>query len=108
MASSIEGVATIESPGKLNVRFPSMPVNVKAPYWVIGTDYDSYAVVYSCSDVGIIFSARTVWILTRDRNPSLEVLQKGYQVLEMNRISKAYLMRTDQTHCNKDEGENNV
>jgi hypothetical protein len=29
-----------------------------APYWVIGTDYTSYAVVYSCSSRGFFNSSK--------------------------------------------------
>lgn len=41
-----------------------------------------------------------VWILTRDQNPDLKILQKAYAVLDQKRISKAYLLRTDQYNCN--------
>lgn len=52
---SIEGVANFADPslseGKLEVKFPSSPV---ADYWVIGTDYDNYSVVWSCTDLQIV------------------------------------------------------
>lgn len=41
-----------------------------------------------------------VWILTREQNPDTAILQKAYAVLDKNRITKAYLMRTDQFNCN--------
>jgi hypothetical protein len=37
--------------------FSTVTVLVDAPYWVLGTDYDNYAVVWSCSNFGI-FSTR--------------------------------------------------
>jgi len=37
--------------------FSTVAVLVDAPYWVLGTDYDNYAVVWSCSNFGI-FSTR--------------------------------------------------
>jgi hypothetical protein len=36
---------------------PAVAVLVDAPYWVLGTDYDNYAVVWSCSNFGL-FSTR--------------------------------------------------
>jgi hypothetical protein len=36
---------------------PAVTVLVDAPYWVLGTDYDNYAVIWSCSNFGI-FSTR--------------------------------------------------
>ena len=37
--------------------FCTVAVLVDAPYWVLGTDYDNYAVIWSCSNFGI-FSTR--------------------------------------------------
>ncbi|KAI8438143.1 hypothetical protein MSG28_010769 [Choristoneura fumiferana] len=84
--------------GKLAVQFPSLPFHFSAPYWVIDTDYDNYAVVWGCNDFGV-FHTRNAWILTRARNPDLPVLEKAYAVLDKNNISRAYLMRTDQKSC---------
>lgn len=41
----------IEGPtvAKLWVTFPS--VGGEAPYWVLDTDYDTYALVWSCTDI---------------------------------------------------------
>lgn len=41
-----------------------------------------------------------VWILTRERNADMETMKKAYDVLDRNKISKGYLMRTDQFNCN--------
>lgn len=38
---------------KLIVTFPFLPLAVDAPYWVLDTDYVSYAVVWSCSNFGV-------------------------------------------------------
>lgn len=56
VSSSIEGVGKpvvkIEE-AKLIVTFPTLPLPVDAPYWVLDTDYTSYAVVWSCSNFGV-------------------------------------------------------
>ncbi|XP_014601794.1 PREDICTED: uncharacterized protein LOC106785667 [Polistes canadensis] len=101
VAMSIEGYARFEGPpneSKLLVTFPSVPFAGDAPYWVLGTDYKNYAVVWSCRNYGI-FNAKIVWILARERSPSVVVMQDAYQVLDRNRISRAYFIRTDQRNC---------
>ncbi|XP_069672058.1 apolipoprotein D-like [Periplaneta americana] len=99
--STIEGVVRLvgrTDESKLSVRFPSLPVLVDAPYWVLGTDYDNYAVVWSCTNFGI-FSTRNAWILTRSRHPTLDVMEQAYSVVDKHGISRAYFIRTDQKNC---------
>lgn len=86
---------------KLIVTFPFLPLAVDAPYWVLDTDYVSYAVVWSCSNFGV-FNVRNVWILGREPKPPVADLEKAYQVLDKNRISRAYFIRTDQKNCPAD------
>lgn len=59
--SEIQGEANQVSrsdEGKLSVRFPSLPVNFAAPYWIVDTDYDNYAVVWSCYDFGFFHTRK--------------------------------------------------
>jgi apolipoprotein D and lipocalin family protein len=49
--SSITGKARIVSNAKLLVSFNGIPGNRESNYWVVGTDYTTYTVVYSCSNV---------------------------------------------------------
>ena len=37
-------------PAKLKIKFSSIPLGFEGNYWVLGTDYDSFSVVFSCSD----------------------------------------------------------
>lgn len=68
--NQIEGEATpdnITEPAKLGVKFFwLMP---SAPYWVLATDYENYALVYSCTTIIWLFHLDHVWIL--GRNPYL-------------------------------------
>ncbi|KAJ1527796.1 hypothetical protein ONE63_007747 [Megalurothrips usitatus] len=99
--STIEGEVKLVSrsdDAKLTVRFPSLPLTLDVPYWVLDTDYDNYAVVWSCSNFGI-FSTRNAWILTRHREPPLDVMERAYNVVDKNGVSRAYFTRTDQKRC---------
>ncbi|KAJ8669023.1 hypothetical protein QAD02_000282 [Eretmocerus hayati] len=98
--SSIEGYAVQKTPGdaKLGVIFPSSPIKSEGPYWIVDTDYDSYAVVWSCSELGFA-SAKIAWILTRERFPVHAVIEAAYQAIDKAKINKQFFMRTDQKHC---------
>ncbi|XP_046966533.1 apolipoprotein D-like [Vanessa cardui] len=105
MKSQIEGEAMQVSrsdEGKLSVRFPSLPINMAAPYWVVDTDYDNFALVWSCYEFGV-FHTRNAWILTRERDPPVETLEKAYAAADKNNINRAYFLRTDQKNCPDDD-----
>ncbi|XP_015111690.1 apolipoprotein D [Diachasma alloeum] len=83
---------------KLTVSYPSLPIQYPTPHWVLGTDYDSYAVLWSCTNMGV-FSIKSAWILTRERQPPVPVVEKAYKILDKNHISRAFFYRTDQKNC---------
>lgn len=59
--STIEGTATLTggpNEAKLSVVFPSVPFGRAAPYWVLDTDYTTYSVVYSCTDLFFINTSK--------------------------------------------------
>ncbi|XP_036329558.1 apolipoprotein D-like [Rhagoletis pomonella] len=96
---SIEGVATIEGPGKLSVTFTAIiSLPGSSPYWVLATDYTSYAVVYSCTNLGLSHT-QVVWILTRDRTPSAEIIKVAQDAITAKNLSLSYLEITDQSNC---------
>ncbi|XP_073991428.1 apolipoprotein D-like [Rhodnius prolixus] len=100
--STIEGEVQKTPNGflsKMNLKYPYLPMD--APYWILDTDYDNYSVVWSCSNFGL-FSTRNAWILTRARFPILEIMEKAYNVIDKNFISRAYFIRTDQKNCPDD------
>jgi len=56
----------------LQVHFPFTPAG---DYWLLDTDYTGYAIVYTCSDVLGLFKSEFAWLLTREKNPSEEVVR---------------------------------
>ncbi|MXQ90388.1 hypothetical protein E5288_WYG011166 [Bos mutus] len=98
--NQIEGEATPENitePAKLAVKFFwFMP---SAPYWVLATDYENYALVYSCTTIIWLFHMDHVWIL--GRNPYLppETVTYLKDILTSNNIEVEKMTITDQVNC---------
>lgn len=47
---------------------------IKGPYWILDTDYDNYAFVYSCKEIFGLYHTEFFWILTREKNPSQKIV----------------------------------
>jgi len=75
--SRIAGTAEIVGPGRLKVRFPSVPF-VAADYWVLWTDSD-----YRTAVVGAP-NGRSGWILNREPTIRPDRLSAARDILEFN------------------------
>ena len=77
------GRATVVDPSKnegyLKVKF--VRFQPAGDYKVLETDYENYTVVYTCIGVPHVFNIEYAWILTREANPSEEVMNKALSVL---------------------------
>eukprot|EP00057_Strongylocentrotus_purpuratus_P000784 XP_001183266.1 PREDICTED: apolipoprotein D-like [Strongylocentrotus purpuratus] len=102
--TTIEGVAFQPDPeegAKLQVQF--FRGQTPGDYWVLDVEYDSYALVHSCSEVFYgWFNIQSNWLLARDRMPSEEVIEDALRKLGEQGINVQKLKRTNQRNC---EGE---
>ncbi|EFX87816.1 hypothetical protein DAPPUDRAFT_311899 [Daphnia pulex] len=102
MRSTTTGtVRHVEPPnGKLNVVFSGDPTQGSANYWILGTDYTSYSVVWSCMHFGIEpINTRIAWVLTREQHPTNATIDAALDVLKKNGIDQSKLRLTNQHNC---------
>ncbi|XP_053695677.1 apolipoprotein D-like [Sabethes cyaneus] len=85
--------------GKYTVLYQSFPYNYNASFMVLDTDYDNFAVVYSCSNIGPIGHTVSAWLLARERLPPGPILQRAYGVLDKYRINRTFFVKTIQEDC---------
>ena len=70
----------------------------RAPYWIVDTDYDTYSLIWSCTDFGIL-NFDFAWILSRKRTMTAAVESKLKDKLQGYGIKTSGFMQTDQTDC---------
>jgi len=97
--SSTKGKAYVIESGKLAVIFSNRQRKDRPNYLVLGTDYESYAVVYSCTNFTPMAHSKLLWILTRERQPSEDVVLAAKKVIDDNHLSQSYLIETMQRDC---------
>ena len=84
-------------PGKLIVNFPESG-GQPGDYWILGTDYDNFACIYSCFELeGYDFVQ--AWIITREDHPTIETIEKGLDVFIANGIDVADFVPFPQENC---------
>uniref|UniRef100_A0A1B6KWJ1 Lipocalin/cytosolic fatty-acid binding domain-containing protein n=1 Tax=Graphocephala atropunctata TaxID=36148 RepID=A0A1B6KWJ1_9HEMI len=107
---SIDGTAVEVDPsrheGKLDVTF-RVPIvgDVTGPYWILGTDYNTYTVVYGCRNFLFFFHYYSTWLLSREQDidgtgeaPQFYALVDA--VLAKNKIDPSTFNQVDQVNCN--------
>ncbi|MBN3298505.1 APOD protein, partial [Amia calva] len=96
---SIEGTAIVkdsEQPAKLGVSFFFWQPYI--PYWVLSTDYDSFALVYTCVDI-TFFHAEYAWIFSRSRTLPNSTVESLKEQFTSNGIDISKMSATVQTGC---------
>ncbi|XP_055600802.1 apolipoprotein D-like [Uranotaenia lowii] len=85
--------------GKYTVQYQSFPYNYNASFMVLDTDYDNFAVIFSCSTIGPVGHTISAWLLARTRLPEGPILQRAYGVLDKYRINRTFFVKTIQEDC---------
>ncbi|TRY68675.1 hypothetical protein TCAL_03246 [Tigriopus californicus] len=65
------------NPAQCQVLFPFNPI--PGTYWVLDTDYENWAAVYSCTDVLGLVKAEFAWVLAREPVLSPELLATAFE-----------------------------
>ncbi|KAK5878000.1 hypothetical protein CesoFtcFv8_025453 [Champsocephalus esox] len=106
--NSIEGVAKVKNstqPAILDVSFfKGVP---DSPYWVLSTDYQSYSLVYSCTDYYGSFHIDFAWILARTRLLNREVVSQLHDELVSAGVNINNLLVSDQAGCERSKAKIN-
>ncbi|WAR11669.1 APOD-like protein, partial [Mya arenaria] len=83
-------------PAKLSVTFNGSP---RVPYWIVDTDYDTYSLVWSCTDIGGLLQADFAWILSRNNTLDNAIIEKLQNKLATFNINTKSFRQTDQSNC---------
>lgn len=71
----------------------------EANYFVLGTDYDTFAIVHSCSQSSRLNNFQFAWILSRTRTMSFATNRLVNQILSANGVSRSPFRETRQFNC---------
>ncbi|XP_076032410.1 uncharacterized protein LOC143020137 [Oratosquilla oratoria] len=89
---------TLQGPAKPSVIQYSIPLTfMEDEFQVLATDYESFSVEYKCDPNGLLEKRESIWLLTREKNPSPLVLQRAYAIMHRYGIDIRKLERVDQT-----------
>ena len=99
-ASGVAVQPNAQEPNKLLVTFKNSFINRAGSYNVWMTDYQSYSVVYSCTQViPYVFKIEMIWILSRDTALAAETVTNIKNTLTSSEISVSSFEKTDQNDC---------
>ncbi|XP_023680163.1 apolipoprotein D-like [Paramormyrops kingsleyae] len=100
---TIEGTAVVQDlkePAKMGITFSYLIPYT--PYWVLSTDYEQSAVVYSCTDIVSLFHVDFAWILGRTRSLPADTVLRAKDLFTNNNIDVSKMILTHQQGCDVD------
>ncbi|KAL7738650.1 hypothetical protein ACLKA6_006940 [Drosophila palustris] len=89
---------------KFNTRFPEVIARLlpgSGKYQVLYTDYDNFAILWSCGSIGSLGYADQIWILGRETDFVLEIREKIYDVLKRLSLDPERLVLSKNSNCPK-------
>ncbi|XP_012943719.1 apolipoprotein D [Aplysia californica] len=106
--SVADGFATVRNPlvpSALNVEFPAQNSGFfatgprsKPNYLVVTSDYDNYALVWSCVETSVFLRVDTAWILSRTKQPPANTNELK-SILTSYGINTRFFKKIDQDIC---------
>lgn len=84
------------NPGKFNVAFFGAEPD-RSNYWVVGTDYTGYSVVWSCEQISATSYQEFAWVLSREKELTPAQYAQVYTLITDNNIPIADFRFTDQS-----------
>ncbi|KAG5830172.1 hypothetical protein ANANG_G00315560 [Anguilla anguilla] len=100
---TLEGTGIVEDinqPAKLGISFSFLAPY--SPYWIISTDYDKSALVYSCTDILRVFHVDFAWILGRTRTLPADTINKAKDIFTKSNIDVTRMVASKQQGCDKE------
>lgn len=77
----------------------TLPDSPPAPYWVLATDYDNYALVYSRTDF-LVLHAEFAWIMSRQPHLAEEAIEELRGTLAIGvDVDKLLTTNQDPAYC---------
>ena len=95
-------------PGELQVHFAfPVPIDIPFDYWILDTDYESFASVYTCVDVIGIIRIEFAWIMVRDpQNVTYEIMNKALDAYKNQNITTSTFLPVSHENCGDYENPN--
>lgn len=87
---------------KFNTRFPDVIARLlpgSGRYQVLYTDYENFAILWSCSSLGSIGYSDQIWIFGRERDFSADIRIKIYDALEKLSLEPDRLVLSKNKNC---------
>lgn len=87
---------------KFNTRFPDVIARLlpgSGKYQVLYTDYDNFAILWSCSSLGSIGYSDQIWIFGRERDFPAEIRVKIYDALKKLSLEPDRLVLSKNKNC---------
>ncbi|EFX87819.1 hypothetical protein DAPPUDRAFT_230361 [Daphnia pulex] len=84
--------------GEFIVNFLGNASYADEKFVILGTDYKTYSVLWSCVDVGPTH-LYNLWVHTRDPNPSSETVEMALDVVKRNALDETKLRMTNRRNC---------
>nr|XP_045618337.1 uncharacterized protein LOC123770484 isoform X2 [Procambarus clarkii] len=89
---------TLQGPAKPSLIKYTIPLTfMEDEFQVLATDYESFSLEYKCDPNGLLEKTESIWLLTREKNPSPLVLQRAYAIMHHLGVDIRKLERVDQT-----------